>query len=815
MKLLEIEIHGLKHFNLSNIKSLKAIYTEALQLIIGSNGSGKTRLMRQLTPMPPEKKDYFAEGERVQHYEHEGQVYILRSQFGRENYHSFIRAGVEEEELNPGHTSTVQKQLVEEVLGFTADMQKILTGELKFTSMPPAKVMNLLMSIANLDLDYALKIHDRVKKQLSETNSVLKHVTAKLEEADSNLKNTDESTDEQVEKLRRELKDIYPYTGHEFDQSKIDDIRRSAETIKQIKSSLPKNKTGALAEYDSAEQMQHLLQSLESQLTAKKQECDYILRELDDKTRSLRKAEAVIGQHDVKQVTARNAEITEALEEYDDVELDESDLTIRLNRYNGLSSALTEARNLTADPDFRYYTTEEISQVIKEYEFVRGEHEKNNSTLFRFRESKRMEDHHREHSLSCDSCGNVVHRKEAMGDKEYQSLCETVTKWENALAGDKEKLDALKKAVDDTKEFQSIFNKVFSKLSPYADLFAEFDFTVESFFAGASAIDDRLTLEYQILERKIQKKGLVLEQEELKKVLDVIESSDYDSMSQREASLQDDMLRCNESIVAISHQADVLRKRLTMYNTYQAMSDKATGEARKIIDHFNDVSQQLVSRYASEMIQRREESLALLLTRQDSRKRWMARRDEAMADHDKYKTAKVELEILLKALSPKVGIIADQMSIFLGEFFSIVNTTLSRVFDYDIQIDVAADGSSTLDYKFPLKVEGGDSGEVSTASDGQKDVIDFAFNLALMEVKGLSDYPLYLDEVGRTFDEAHRENFVRYISGLLETDQVSQIFMISHFTSMHGGLSNYESTVLHSDNLTTLPKDYNSHLQLS
>jgi DNA repair exonuclease SbcCD ATPase subunit len=59
---------------------------------------------------------------------------------------------------------------------------------------------------------------------------------------------------------------------------------------------------------------------------------------------------------------------------------------------------------------------------------------------------------------------------------------------------------------------------------------------------------------------------------------------------------------------------------------------------------------------------------------------------------------------------------------------------------------------------------------------------------------------LYLDEFGKTFDPEHRERAYNAINNIL-VNNYSNIFLISHFDSLHGRFVNADVNILNSDNL--------------
>jgi ABC-type multidrug transport system ATPase subunit len=84
-----------------------------------------------------------------------------------------------------------------------------------------------------------------------------------------------------------------------------------------------------------------------------------------------------------------------------------------------------------------------------------------------------------------------------------------------------------------------------------------------------------------------------------------------------------------------------------------------------------------------------------------------------------------------------------------------------------------------------------------------------------MAYLGLTDYPLYLDELGASLDEKHRVAIMDFVKNFVEAGECSQMFLISHYHSGHGVFSNAEVTVLDDTNLLTKPDNFNKHVTIS
>ncbi|MNE74966.1 chromosome segregation protein [compost metagenome] len=121
-----------------------------------------------------------------------------------------------------------------------------------------------------------------------------------------------------------------------------------------------------------------------------------------------------------------------------------------------------------------------------------------------------------------------------------------------------------------------------------------------------------------------------------------------------------------------------------------------------------------------------------------------------------------------------------------------------------------------LDYKFPMSISNGavEPADIDLGSDSQREIVNFAFRIALLKFLGFDDFPLMLDEFGRTFDEQHRANLIPFIARMIELGQFDQIFYISHFESTHGAFNQAEIVVLDPTNVT-VPEVFNKNMVMT
>jgi hypothetical protein len=103
--------------------------------------------------------------------------------------------------------------------------------------------------------------------------------------------------------------------------------------------------------------------------------------------------------------------------------------------------------------------------------------------------------------------------------------------------------------------------------------------------------------------------------------------------------------------------------------------------------------------------------------------------------------------------------------------------------------------------------------DISKGSAAQVEVVDFAFMIVSMLYCRLEEYPIYLDELGHSFDEQHRINVMNFVKELMEVGKFSQMFLISHYAGSYGSFTQAETLVMDSTNIV-VPEPYNQHVTM-
>ena len=158
MRIIELTLHRYTRLSFSAIETIHYKPTESTQIIIGTNGSGKSSFLNELNPIPPNKNYMLDGGYKKIRIEHKGVEYTLLSTYGKHNKHSFVehRGEAGDKELNDGGTGVAQKILIEKVFGLNIDLLKIWLGRVSFTELAPINSV-LMVSFLSKEADVFIR----------------------------------------------------------------------------------------------------------------------------------------------------------------------------------------------------------------------------------------------------------------------------------------------------------------------------------------------------------------------------------------------------------------------------------------------------------------------------------------------------------------------------------------------------------------------------------------------------------------------------------------------------------------------------------
>ena len=164
MRITELSLKRFNPFVFNNVELFELNVTNDVLNVIGSNGAGKSSLLRELNPRPATRTDFGAGGYKHIRLIYENVEYVLKSDFSAaDKPHSFEKEG---EELNPSGTTQMQEELVRKVFGYTPQVHAICYGEQGLSSIRVGLRENYLLTIHPCQMKLLLDKHTNVEKKL-------------------------------------------------------------------------------------------------------------------------------------------------------------------------------------------------------------------------------------------------------------------------------------------------------------------------------------------------------------------------------------------------------------------------------------------------------------------------------------------------------------------------------------------------------------------------------------------------------------------------------------------------------------------------
>jgi DNA repair exonuclease SbcCD ATPase subunit len=161
-------------------------------------------------------------------------------------------------------------------------------------------------------------------------------------------------------------------------------------------------------------------------------------------------------------------------------------------------------------------------------------------------------------------------------------------------------------------------------------------------------------------------------------------------------------------------------------------------------------------------------------------------------------------------ISPNKGFIASQMQGFISNYIAKINKVSNQVWTYQLELVPCSLNNGVLNYIFPLSVKGTIVPDIVETSKSQEEMVNLSFTMVMRDFLNLGQYPLYFDETGAKFDDAHRHNLIDYMKSLIASGKCSQMFFVNHYDSVFSAFRNTNTVVLDATNVT-VSQPYNQN----
>lgn len=817
----KLVLHRCKRFYLRGIETLEINPSMKTQIILGTNGSGKSSLLRiGFTVMPPNAKDFVkdAGGYKILHCIGNGHEYELRTMFtGKSPEHWFI---VDGENLNEGFTGSTQKELIKQHFGMTQDIHDVLSGQLKFTSMGPQQRRDWITRLSSSDFDYVIKLHQRVKKGLSAAGIIINHQSGRLVDEISKKLGDDEIAhlNQQSLQMRNQLAELYTQLDVELNRTGYESIRdgisylngRIESTVDQMLAINLRPPEGcddtsiqAVSEWVTGLRGNHrALYATLQEVSEQHQLIDKQMHEisiLDD-------IDPVQLQQDIddrqQSIESLRAELSTGL----DIEM-LAKSPQQVAAVNDVTHALHNVVPGTADT----YNRDEVYRRQQELQGYQDTYTQGTSRISEI--EYRLNHIANCHDVGCPNCGHVF--KEGVNANEESELRETHRKGQLFKTNMEAKMTTVREFLVEAKDAHDMLHDLTRLRDQYPFLAGLWNLFTEQggVVRGRELIPTCMSF-IRDSEKGIRIAQLTYELLPLIEKLNQIKQMDksgslrelHANLSNRIASIQGD-INTNQRQLGIAER--YLRDRNefeSLQGELMTMQAQQESQFTRLVDFtYNEEISALVKKY--------QVSLAMLETSLTEAEMQVGIVKDIAKTLEEAKNEEISLRLLEKLLSPKDGLIAEQILVFINTFISSINNVIASVWGYNLALDNINLEEGELDYKFPMYIHNRENmiPDIEFGSDSIIDIINQAFRIVVYKFMNLDGYPLYLDEPARAFDAVHSHNLILSMKELIDDERFSQVFYISHNYEGQNSFPNSQIAVI-DDSHVTLKRVYNEHV---
>lgn len=810
--------------NLNSFDEITIKFNKPIQQILGSNGAGKSTLLSFLNPLAGDHKDFDKGGLKHIWIEHRGHIYQGISDFTHGNKHTLIR---DNEPLCENANSKVYNELVYEHFHFTKEIRDLLLGKSKFTNMTSTERRYWFNQLSTTDYTFANKAYQFFKQRLRDITGSLKENKRRLVFEQSKLLKEEEISriQKEVHQTHKEITELLeirenPNTRIEdlINQynTKFEDILSSCRDILLIDQYNPgtfKNREELVIAIES---LKLKINETQARLSEKQSEFNKIEKEVN-----LLKS---VGENDLnsikEKVSIYQARINELRSNrfYPNIEIENAPECLTI--MERLESELEQLVLSIPNNENKRYSQSNLEKHRRELQSVQNDLLRVRDQCAQLNAKKlHLEEHKSKGHIKCPQCSHswILDYDELT----YINVCKALERNAGLIVDLEKREKQLKIEIEEFIEYGMKirhFNTIESS-SQIARGFWQY-IRMNRYLTDSPQQIQSSFLKFKsdlILETQVtQLEKDVKELEKIQKMTEVLENKNLNTLNQKLESFSID-------ISELTLKQKAYQQTSVKLQTFLLAVDEAYARYNQLekilldLDNLDQLTLKTVKfDIVNQMLKQKQSALAVkedLLSEINNQKTRIGFLSEEINKGEKDREA---LEILFKEISPTEGLIAEGMMGFINRFIDEMNHVISKVWTYSLRISGCSlidDSSIDLDYKFPLLItDSKDKREdISQGSDGMKEIIDTAFILVAMNFLDFKDWPIYLDEFAKTFDETHRKRAIYLIKSLMENYSFTQLFMVSHYFNIHGAISNAEICVLNNENLNVMG-EYNTHV---
>lgn len=824
MKITKLILARNKRLSLKNINYIEINPSDLVQLILGTNGVGKSTLIFECTPLPALKDDYYPDGYKEIHSEKDGNQYVCKSEFSPKQRHSFYKNG---ENLNEGGTIGVQKELVVQEFGMTQEAHEIITMQTKFTTMPVSGRRYWMTKMANSDFNYVIGVYNKLKTKHNEISGAVKTLKKRLVLETEKIVDIDyqNALQKEVDELHAtvsqllEIRKPVDETPEQMtEQQKTNSIRLTQMSVSLIRN-IRSNRELPYLTHDSIEAK--INEGVAAQQAGSILSDRYLseISKLDESISALEKT----GQNNVQDLLAKilrlQMEQNEVERQYvipvsDDV--DPEQVTMALSSVEATLFYLAD--NLPVNSS-KNYSREQFQITVNGLTALKTQqHELETSLKDLQARQKHQELHLNTEGVECPQCRFKWH----LGYSE-----EAHTRIKTEIETKSDALREIAKSIEETQKKQTEILEYFAQFKRYTQLTDNWKILKdlwEYFIRQDTILSAPANIRHIFTQfsRSVQLKGehrnyqrQIDEARELINLAEKVVHLDIDKLKAQREELDAQLFAVSQDI----NKGRVLQNEYMRLKNDKISVDNLTQNIEKLLVERSDILDKSIEATRRTLFNDCVRTIQSTLSRKELAIQEIRGQRAIIVDIEhqiRFLTADEQaLKLLVDQLSPTDGLIAEGIFGFIKVFVNQWNAVIKKIWSYPLVVqacDMDDEAGVDLTYKFPVDNGAARTPDVSRCSAGQKEVIDLGFMILFMKHSGFADFPLMLDEFAVNLDNTHRISATNFIKELIEKHSFTQLFMVNHYDSIYGAFTNAQVTVMDESNII-LPKDcvYNKH----
>lgn len=840
MRIASIMLRDYVNFKDSDIKELHVTFNEKVQIVIGGNGSGKSSLLRQLSTTPPVRSVFDKQGFKSLVVENHGVYYKLESDYSKPSSPHLFFEGDNPDNLNQGRTTETQKELIEEHLGITKILDDLIMNRYVFPKWTAAKRKEFLMEANPDQIGFVLVHIKQIASQIKACRNNLSRLSERkilLEQQllDNEAMLTLVKEKEQIEKeltgFQQNLMDLEVglRTLGTIPDASITHLPSVRQTVNRCRQQL--RSLGHIERHDRSRQIiredtQSAIAVSKQQIVEKEERIEQLTADLNDMETRYRD---VVSDGDLLQIdsTIERLEAEQVRLQVDApiLELTPEELAQRYQELNDLTDKLQLFHHLPV-PLLPSKKRQHRERMLQNSQY------KQSSWGMRLNDyEQRYDQLTRQHTVKpndipdspCakDGCPLYRHFMGEYTDAEdkRQSLQRSIEKGRRKIRRLDSYVTGLITYLEQSKPYTDRIHWLVNhaQSNPLLHFILRQMDILTVLSTNPNRITHLLGQMYAHMEQwhKLKQVRADLEMAHTLKSRQIsLESGDTINLVSSIETTKKALYELRSDVIRLSHKQASLERLLEDINSFNQIKETLL----TIQQHHDTTRTNLINQHEKDRLTLLREGVENLrrqhFVRMSDIEKTLKSQSGLQERYDEEVVGQIaliekELSDLQHIETSLIRIPKENMISFINNVFGQANRLIELVWALPLQIELLK-ADDSLNYEFQVSGDNQSVRELSECSEGQTEMISLAINLALRMVLGHFDYPICLDETGRTMDEKHRHNLVQLLRKLLDDKIISQLFYVSHNAMVYESFAQSETLVIRSDNIL-LPEVYNLH----